>query len=178
MRFTRIPLIATLLAGALSLLVVLPAIAQSTLGEETDGRLNVAGALEVQVYQNIADIRARGVAAADADSSITEDDATSPNPDATPRTAVEGPTTTTIARGDQALGLRDSSGDNAFDYSRVPDPRNTYFNQNLYVSNDDDAYNTILITAQVADSRDNSALRRHDDDPDGVPGTTTTTLTT
>ena len=170
MRFTRIPLIATLLAGALSLLVVLPAIAQSTLGEETDGRLNVAGALEVQVYQNIADIRARGVAAADADSSITEDDATSPNPDATPRTAVEGPTTTTIARGDQALGLRDSSGDNAFDYSRVPDPRNTYFNQNLYVSNDDDAYNTILITAQVADSRDNSALRRHDDDPDGIPG--------
>ncbi len=149
MRFTRIPLIATLLAGALSLLVVLPAIAQSTQGVETDGRQSVGGALEVQVYQNIADIRARGIAAADADSSITMDAATGNNQDATGRGAPEGATTDTIARGDQALGLKDSSGDDAFDFSRVPDPRNTYFNGRLYVSNDDDAYNTVLITAQV-----------------------------
>ena len=160
MRFTRIPLIATLLAGALSLLVVLPAIAQSTLGVETDGRLSVAGALQVQVYDNIADIRARGIAAA-----TTSFAATSANADAAPRSAPEGATTSTIARGDQALGLADTADDgaSAFDYGRVPDPRNTYFGGNLYVSNDDDAYNTILITAQVPNSTSNSALRKNDD---------------
>ena len=151
MRFTRIPLIATLLAGALSLLVVLPAIAQSTLGVETDGRLSVAGALQVQVYDNIADIRARGIAAVATANRFGLNSATPPLP--------TGETNPTIGRGDEALGLRDSTDNTASDYSRVPDPRNTYFDGNLYVSNDDDAYNTILITAQVADSRDNSALR-------------------
>ena len=160
MRFTRIPLIATLLAGALSLLVVLPAIAQSTQGVETDGRQSVGGALEVQVYQNIADIRARGIAAAGASPFA----ATGTNTDAgTGRTAPEGATTVTIARGDQALGLRDSADDgaDALDFERTPNPRNTYFNGNLYVSNDNLAYNTILITAQVPNSDGSLEIRRN-----------------
>ena len=167
MRFTRIPLIATLLAGALSLLVILPAIAQSTQGVETDGRLSVAGALEVQVYQNIADIRARGLAAA-----TTAFVATTANSDGETNRRVESSTTPgpvdTVARGDQAMGLSDTadSGTDAYDYGRIPDPRNTYFDGNLYVSNKDTAYNTILITAQVADSRSNDALVRNDDDAD------------
>ena len=162
MRFTRIPLIATLLAGALSLLVILPAIAQSTQGVETDGRLSVAGVLEVQVYQNIADIRARGIAAA-----TTSFAATGTTTDATDRNAAEGATTDTIARGDQAMGLRDTNdGASNLDYGRIPDPRNTYFDGNLYVSNKDAAYNTILITAQVANARTNNALVRNDDAAD------------
>ena len=151
MRFTRIPLIATLLAGALSLLVVLPAIAQSTQGVETDGRQSVGGALEVQVYENILDIRNRGIAAAPNRYGITgagtEADPYRPSAMSVANAAL-------ITRGDEALGLGDS--DNASGSSRTPDPQNTYFNGRLYVSNDDLAYNTILITAQVADG--NTAL--------------------
>ena len=145
MRFTRIPLIATLLAGALSLLVVLPAIAQSTLGVQTDGRQSAAGAFEVQVYQNIADIRARGVAAGAAAAAVSNTDAI------VEFTAGTAETTTTVRRGDQPLGLRDMTDDVTNDYSHIPDPRNTFFNNNLYVSNDKDAFNTILITATVPD---------------------------
>ena len=161
MRFTRIPLIATLLAGALSLLVVLPAIAQSTQGVETDGRQSVGGVLEVQVYENIEDIRTRGAAAGAAAAAASATDAIVSFAAGTPETA------TTVSRGNHPLGLTDLADDAANDYIRVPNPRNTYFNGNLYVSNDDDAYNTILITAQVPNgasslmTRDNAAS----DDP-------------
>ena len=154
MRFTRIPLIATLLAGALSLLVVLPAIAQSTLGVQTDGRQSAAGAFEVQVYQNIADIRARGVAAGAAAAAVSNTDAI------VEFTAGTAETTTTVRRGDQPLGLRDMTDDVTNDYSHIPDPRNTFFNNNLYVSNDKDAFNTILITATVPDGA--SVTRNND----------------
>ena len=164
MRFTRIPLIATLLAGALSLLVVLPAIAQSTLGVQTDGRQSAAGAFEVQVYQNIQDIRARGIAAA-----TTSFVATAANQDGETGRRVESSTTPgpvdTVARGDQAMGLSDTLDDGTLtlDYGRVPDPRNTYFNGNLYVSNDKDAFNTILITASVTST---ASLTNNDDSTD------------
>ena len=151
MRFTRIPLIATLLAGALSLLVVLPAIAQSTQGVETDGRQSVGGALEVQVYENILDIRNRGIAAAPTRYGIT---GTGTEADPYRPTAMTVANAALISRGDEALGLGDV--DNTSGSSRTPDPQNTYFNGRLYVSNDDLAYNTILITAQVADG--NSSL--------------------
>ena len=163
MRFTRIPLIATLLAGALSLLVVLPAIAQSTLGVQTDGRLSAAGAFEVQVYSNIADIRTRGIAAA-----TTTFAPAAANPDGETGRTVEGASTTTVARGDQAMGLSDTVDDVNLDYGRVPDPRNTFFNENLYVSNDKDAFNTILITARVPDG-DNVTRNDNTDANDALP---------
>ncbi len=154
MRFTRIPLIATLLAGALSLLVVLPAIAQSTQGIETDGRLSVAGAFEVQVYQNIEDIRTRGAAAGAAAAAVSATDAIVPFAAGTSEPAG------TVGRGNHPLGLTDIADDatDGNDYIRVPDPRNTLFNRTLYVSNDKDAYNTILITASVPDTAGASAL--------------------
>ena len=175
MRFTRIPLIATLLAGALSLLVVLPAIAQSTQGVETDGRESVGGALEVQVYRNITDIRDRGIAAVAAgvrfgvDGAGLENDADDPfRP-----TGESVDDAATIARGDEAVGLKDS--DNASGYSRTPNPRNTRFSGRVYVSNggggavgehDADAYNTILITAQVPDGASSLESRTNrGDDP-------------
>ena len=161
MRFTRIPLIATLLAGALSLLVVLPAIAQSTQGIETDGRQSVGGALEVQVYKDIMDIRSRGIAAVAAADRFgvsgtgTEADPYIPS-------AKTATTAALIARGDEALGLKDSASPG---YSRTPDPRNTYFNGRLYVSNDgkSGAYNTILITAQVPNSNSSLETRANRD---------------
>ena len=131
-RFTKIPLIATLMAVALSLLIVLPAIAQVS-GERTDGRLAVGKWLDVSIVDNVNDTSAD--------------------------------TLTTIGTG---AARATAATFNA---------RDTYFNRTLYVSNqagtvDDSAnavggggsganafhpfteagaYNTILITAAVAD---------------------------
>ena len=55
MRFTKIPLIATLMAVALSLLIVLPTLAQVS-GDRTDGRLSVGSWLDVRVADNIDDL--------------------------------------------------------------------------------------------------------------------------
>ena len=179
MRFTRIPLIATLLAGALSLLVVLPAIAQSTQGVETDGRESVGGALEVQVYRNITDIADRGIAASDDDprTGVTgaglENDPDDPYRPSTKATADDA---ATIARGDEAVGLKDS--DPVSGYSRTPNPRNTRFNGRVYVSNggggavgehDAEAYNTILITAQVPDGASSLESRTNRADDTNTP---------
>ena len=49
MRFSKAPLIATLMAVALSLLVILPALAENTNGEVTQGR-GTANELIVGVY--------------------------------------------------------------------------------------------------------------------------------
>ena len=164
MRFTRIPLIATLLAGALSLLVVLPAIAQSTQGVETDGRQSVGGALEIQVYQNILDIRNRGIAAAPARYGIT---GTGTEADPYRPTAMTVAEAALIDRGDEALGLGDI--DSGAGSSRTPDPQNTYFNGRLYVSNDNRAYNTVLITAQVADGNSSLVTRTNRADDTSTP---------
>ena len=51
MRFSKAPLIATLMAVALSLLVILPALAENTNGEVTQGR-GTAGELIVGVYDS------------------------------------------------------------------------------------------------------------------------------
>ena len=55
MRFTKIPLIATLMAVALSLLIVLPAIAQVS-GDRTDGRQATGLWLDVRVADNLDDL--------------------------------------------------------------------------------------------------------------------------
>ena len=55
MRFTKIPLIATLMAVALSLLIVLPTLAQVS-GDRTDGRVSVGSWLDVRVADNLANI--------------------------------------------------------------------------------------------------------------------------
>ncbi len=115
MRFTKIPLIATLMAVALSLLIVLPTLAQVS-GDRTDGRQSVGDWMDVRVADKLAgDI----------------DDATAD---------------TTRVRTSTAYAV----GADAYD------AKDTYFNGDIYVSNDADddanAYNTILITAAVPDS--------------------------
>ena len=56
MRFTKIPLIATLMAVALSLLIVLPTLAQVS-GDRTDGRLSVGDWIDVRVADKLDDGR-------------------------------------------------------------------------------------------------------------------------
>ena len=55
MRFTKIPLIATLMAVALSLLIVLPALAQSSGYDDTRGQLKGGANLTVDVRNGVAD---------------------------------------------------------------------------------------------------------------------------
>ena len=94
MRFTKIPLIATLMAVALSLLIVLPGLAQTSGFDDTRGTLSSGSNLTVDVLS-------------------TPDD-----PD-------------TTGTDEAVVGA-------------------SYFNGNLYVSNSDDAYNTVRITAPTA----------------------------
>ncbi len=91
MRFTKIPLIATLMAVALSLLIVLPGLAQSQGYDDTRGQLSSGSSLVVAVLSG--------------------------NPDDTATASV-----------DESIST-------------------SYFNGNLYVSNDDDALNMVRITA-------------------------------
>ncbi len=112
MRFTKIPLIATLMAVALSLLIVLPTLAQVS-GDRTDGRLSAGNWIDVRVADNLDDL------------------------DNDP--AQDTPAPANIASGATAYAVGDT-GFNA---------RDTYFDGTLYISNQEDAYNTILITAKV-----------------------------
>ncbi len=54
MRFTKIPLIATLMAVALSLLIVLPGLAQTSGYDDTRGTLSSSDSLKVDVLNNVA----------------------------------------------------------------------------------------------------------------------------
>ena len=114
MRFTKIPLIATLMAVALSLLIVLPTLAQVS-GDRTDGRLSVGDWIDVRIAGSLT-------------GDIGEDN-------------------TETVRTNSAYAVNTAG---------VNQPRNdyeakdTYFNGDLYVSNKEAAYNTILISAKVA----------------------------
>ena len=161
MRFTRIPIIATLLAGALSLLFLLPAFGQTTSGdlERTEGRAQ-SGALQVGVFNDVADAQtARKKRVQYPTSSPTR---------IFYQNAASGATGTTLSApaniGDSIADTRGSliSTDPAFLVtSRVGsatldipgnyvDTRNTFFNGSLYVSAKDKdsvgGYNTVLIT--------------------------------
>ncbi len=118
MRFTKIPLIATLMAVALSLLIVLPTLAQVS-GDRTDGRLSVGDWIDVRVADNIDDL------------------------DNTPGNNLPGDGTTAQIANDADAWATVANG-GAFD------ARDTYFKGNLYVSNKEKAYNSILITATVS----------------------------
>ena len=114
MRFTKIPLIATLMAVALSLLIVLPTLAQVS-GDRTDGRLSVGNWLDVRVADNLDDIDTGA---------------------------------TTVSTSGKAYAVNDATGTNPPNDYQAKD---TYFDGTLYISNQTDAFDTILITAAVAD---------------------------
>ncbi len=100
------------MAVALSLLIVLPTLAQVS-GDRTDGRLSVGSWIDVRVADNLDDL------------------------DNAP--AQDTPAPTNIGSGVGAY----ATGTTAFD------ARDTYFNGDLYISNQEGAFNTILITARV-----------------------------
>ena len=156
MRFTKIPLIATLMAVALSLLIVLPALGQSS--DITDGRGGSPDGLSVGVFDDINDAQILKL----------EESGFSPwpnppgEPDPLPyirRTDGTTPPVPNTTAGE--------FGDDDPSYLMNPgvDPQDTFFRGTLYVSNDpvndeadtDDtqdgnqrnemegAYNTILI---------------------------------
>ena len=133
MRFTKIPLIATLMAVALSLLIVLPTLAQVS-GDSTDGRQSVGDYLDIRVAADLDDLdNTRG--------------------NNTPA----------------SIGATDG----AFALATPPfQARDTYFNGDLYVSNQGEAFNTILITARVADTSELDAsgpTGKQDDPATGTP---------
>ena len=131
MRFTKIPLIATLMAVALSLLIVLPTLAQVS-GESTDGRQSVGNYLDVRVAADLNDL---------------DNDRTNTEP-------------ASIAAAATAYAL-----------ATPPfQARDTYFDGDLYISNQDSAFNTILITARVADTGELKASG-----PSGIADDETTT---
>ena len=117
MRFTKIPLIATLMAVALSLLIVLPTLAQVS-GDRTDGRQSAGDWIDVRVADNLDDL------------------------DNSPGDATPAPTN--IGSGGHAWATTAGTTNGAFD------ARDTYFNGDLYISNQESGFNTILITARVA----------------------------
>ena len=106
------------MAVVLSLLVILPALAENTDGQVYQGR-TLDDELIVGVFADAAD--AQGTAAGTA------------------------PTPFTIGSESDMLGLTLADADDA-------DPQDTLFNGKLYVSNQDDAFSTVLVTHLVAES--------------------------
>ncbi len=126
MRFTKIPLIATLMAVALSLLIVLPGLAQTT--DNTDGKLT-AGVVTAGVYANIGDAKANRLVEASGDGAVQGVYVLAdPQPDTPANNEGEH-----------------MAADRAHLVSNESSPRDTLFRNTLYVSNDGGAYNTILI---------------------------------
>ena len=134
MRFTKIPLIATLMAVALSLLIVLPALAQVS-GDRTDGKRSIGDLLDVRVAANLDDL------------DNMEGNSTPPS----------------IAAGDSVTQY-------ALDANNQFNARDTYFNGTLYVSNQEEAYNTILITASIMNGHADLAGTDTDDPCENVTG--------
>ncbi len=143
MRFTKIPLIATLMAVALSLLIVLPTIAQTD--ELTDGKQS-AGVITVGVFDDIRDaqlakLEGSGFAGV------------------TPEPFIPVTGTPALLSNDVTAGEH-ANDDEAFLANRAVDPQNTFFRNTLYVSNSHandstdfvmtGAFNTVLINVAHA----------------------------
>ena len=125
MRFTKIPLIATLMAVALSLLIVLPALAQNT-ADHTDGQLTNGG-ITVGVFANIEDAELAKMTTA----------ASPYENNYVPRSPI--PPTPATSDATQA------AGEEAWLKNNTSSPQDTRFQNRLYVSNDGAAYNTVLV---------------------------------
>ena len=134
MRFTKIPLIATLMAVALSLLIVLPALAVNN--ERTDGRLN-QGSIEIGVFDDIGDAQLSKFA----------------DPDTGDNYDIFTPVTGTPS---QDLGQTNDqhmpANETAYLRNRASSPQDTNFRGTLYVSNNVSGYNTVLVNYTFADT--------------------------
>ena len=152
MRFTKIPLIATLMAVALSLLIVLPTLAQQDI---TDGKQG-NGVISVGIFDDIADAQ---VAKLQRFTTLPDGSSLNLGPDIDAVYA-RGGDNANITGG--TLGTVADTHPASLADRRV-DPRDTFFRSVLYVSNDpvnDDidattgrntaegAYNTVLINVR------------------------------
>ena len=122
MRFTKIPLIATLMAVALSLLIVLPALGQYA--DNTDGKRG-SGDLEVGVFADIADAQKIKMQKDDTYGAYY------------PVDTVTG----SLGTGADVH----NSDDEAYLANPVVSPQDTAFNGKLYVSNSGSGHNVVLI---------------------------------
>ena len=143
MRFSKAPLIATLMAVALSLLVILPALAENSI--KTDGQLlkgEAAGdRVAVGVFSDTLDAQYDWQAFTTGGGALTYDR------DAQTLTGQADQLAATFQAGVTAYLLDNiGTGNNA----HPADPRNTFFDGTLYVSNDSGAYNTVLIQCAEA----------------------------
>ena len=131
MRFSKAPLIATLMAVVLSLLVILPALAENTDGHSYQGR-TLNDELIVGVFADVAETQI-GVMAVDGVRTPVPLSLNSwtmrPNLNRAYMLDTDGAPTTTDAA----------------------DARDTFFDGKLYVSNQDDAFSTVLVTHLAAD---------------------------
>ena len=155
MRFTKIPLIATLMAVALSLLIVLPTIAQTS--DITDGR-GSGGPITVGVFDDIEDAQTLKLV----QSTFTF---TGTPPDPLPFIRRTDGTTPLI--GGVTGGTFDATHA-SYLMNRGVDPQDTFFRSTLYVSNnnaadeadttdiDEGAYNTILINVAFDESQNST----------------------
>ena len=128
MRFSKAPLIATLMAVALSLLVILPALAENTDGHSYQGR-TLNDELIVGVFEDVADTQ--GDEAVDG----------VPSP-----LSLESGSLTRAYMLDTDDGTEDGTA-----ATNAADARDTFFNGKLYVSNQADAFSTVLVTHLAAD---------------------------
>ena len=140
MRFTKIPLIATLMAVALSLLIVLPGLAQTT--DITDGKQS-AGVVTAGVFANIADAEL-GKLTAMAPANVQLDVFVLDMTIYSPIHPQQGSGAHGGRSGDQLPTLVPPN-------RRSSPPSDTLFRNTLYVSNNGDAYNTILINVASED---------------------------
>ena len=159
MRFTKIPLIATLMAVALSLLIVLPALAVNN--ERTDGRLN-QGSIEIGVFDDIGDAQLSKFADPDTDDNYD----------------IFTPVTGTPS---QDLGQTNdqhvSANETAYLRNRASSPQDTNFRGTLYVSNNVSGYNTVLVNytfAAAATTATTTCKLDSEDDPTKDPIVTAT----
>ncbi len=127
MRFTKIPLIATLMTVALSLLIVLPSLAQEN--QKTDGQLNNVD-ITVGVFANIADAELVKMVDGNQDDEDGND------------IFVPGPLPTPAVRGS---ATHSATGESAWLLTPASSPQDTFFKNTLYVSNKVGAFNTVLI---------------------------------
>ncbi len=135
MRFTKIPLIATLMAVALSLLFVLPTLAQQDI---TDGRQS-NGVISVGVFDDITDAQLIKLEVSTFDFSGTGTTAPVPPPYVPVNSQADtDPTNDGVATSfitDTVEGVHAEAND-SYLANPVVDPRNTFFRNTLYVSND------------------------------------------
>ena len=153
MRFSKAPLIATLMAVALSLLVILPALAEDSI--RTDGQLSKGEAagnrVVVGVFSDAIDAQYDWQAFRSNGDSLMYDREAQRTRDADGNLGTD-PEPAVFMAGVQAFLLDNFTAiggqETAAIHLHAADPRNTFFDTTLYVSNNPAAYNTVLINAQ------------------------------